>query len=543
MDDAGGPDITTTPVSPGRGGRPWLAAGLVVAAVAGSFAIARLTPADDHPRPAETTRPTPADGSADLDAVATPLPLSQWFSAPEAPIDDVLVEVGTVRMLRIAGTRLTDEALAKPGLDLLLLAERGGTVCLCWQPSGTESGDPRALDLVRRDDDQGELSRTTVSVVNGLDNDGSPAAPMQVAMEARPDDRFAYLARVVRSRTQWQVSLDVIDLVTASITDSIDLIPIPQRDRSAVAAVERPTLRVAPDGRHALVMSAITRGAAPGRVIASRHAWIVALNGPNVEGVVVADSIAQASTDGSPGEPCDWVAFATATIIAEGCRHPMAVVASLEIRRHDLAGRDLGTVDADPFTSDPGGVLVNERSGIVYAWDPLAHTLFAVDLVLGRSWSAGPVPGERENPAAVLVAGVRPPPGAPTTWSDGGSATAAAPRRVLAGSSDGSLLYAIGDSPHGSGSSGIWVFDARTLTLVERWPAHAAYASLTLFEDGRWLAAAGRPGLTASGDPADWQASVTIHDTETGRPVLRLGDIGTSEPVTFPRSVTLVATP
>ncbi len=196
----------------------------------------------------------------------------------------------------------------------------------------------------------------------------------------------------------------------------------------------------------------------------------------------------------------------------------MAVVASREIRRHDLAGRDLGTVDADPFTSDPGGVLVNERSGIVYAWDPLAHTLFAADLVLGRSWSAGPVPGERENPAAVLVAGVRPPPGAPTTWSDGGSATAAAPKTVLAGSPDGSLLYAIGDSPARVRQLRDLGLRREDPQLVERWPAHAAYASLTLFEDGRWLAAAGRPGLTASGDPADWQASVTVHDTEHWTP-------------------------
>ncbi len=84
------------------------------------------------------------------------------------------------------------------------------------------------------------------------------------------------------------------------------------------------------------------------------------------------------------------------------------------------------------------------------------------------------------------------------------------------------------------------MFEARTLRLLERWPALTSYTAISLFEGGRWfdggrwLAAAGRPGVTAGGDPADWASSVTILDTTTGRPILRLGDLGTDEPIRFP---------
>lgn len=124
-----------------------------------------------------------------------------------------------------------------------------------------------------------------------------------------------------------------------------------------------------------------------------------------------------------------------------------------------------------------------------------------------------------------------------------GSATDPAPARTLVGSPDGRVLSAVGVGPHPGSSSGIWVFDTHTLRLLERWPALASYESMTLFEDGRWLAAVGRPGLTAAGGPARWGTSVTVHDTVTGRPVLRIGDLGTDDAVAFPWPGPVAATP
>jgi hypothetical protein len=112
----------------------------------------------------------------------------------------------------------------------------------------------------------------------------------------------------------------------------------------------------------------------------------------------------------------------------------------------------------------------------------------------------------------------------------------------IAGSPDGRLLYAAGVGQRG-GSSGIWVFDAHTLRLLERWPASAAYESLALLDDGRWLLAIGRPGVADDGRPADWKTSVTVHDTRTGRPVVRFGDFGRDTTLTFPAPRPLAAAP
>ena len=512
--------------------------GLVGAVVAGSFVVAQVTPGSgpDPSRPTEVARPDPT--VTPTVPIATALPRFEWYTAPEAPIDDLFVEAGSVRRLRLTSTRLMDDALAQPGRDLLMRGARRETVCLCWQRSGTESGDARALDLVRRDDDAHELSRTTITVLDGLDVGATPDGPLQVALEPSPDGRFAYLARAVRAATGWQASLDVIDLASATITDAVDLIPVPQEDRSEVVAVARPTLRIAPDGRHAIMLSGIQRRAASGSVTSASRAWIIGLDGPSIGPAAAADEIAGRIGDGigdGSVEACSWIAFASPAIIAKGCRYPTGDVGAspLELRRYDLAGQDLGPVLVDGEQPDPAQVLLNVTDGLVYGWDPVRHSLFAADLVAGGWRSARPPSDDRDIPGAVILNGTRPPSGASTTWSGARSATDPAAARALVGSPDGRVLFAIGAGSEPGSSSGIWVFDTHTLRLLERWPALASYESLTLFEDGRWLAAVGRPGVTATGEPAEWGTSVTVHDTITGRPVLRIGDLGTDDAVAF----------
>jgi hypothetical protein len=258
---------------------------------------------------------------------------------------------------------------------------------------------------------------------------------------------------------------------------------------------------------------------------------------------VAVDAIVDALPDGPTGS-CSWIAFAGPGIVAEGCRTSTSDRGTaFEIRRFDLRGRALGRISAGQLQPDPNTVLVDTVAGVAYAWDPVGHTLFAADLVGGGWRSAGPPPDAGDNPADIRLEADRPSIGPSTTWSDGRSATAMPLDRALAGSPDGRLLFAIGAGSKPGSSSGIWVFDTQTLRLLERWPALAAYGSVTLFEGGRWLAAIGRPGVTAAGGPADWGTTMTIHDTSSGRPVLRIGDLHTDATVTFPRSGPLAATP
>jgi hypothetical protein len=526
-------EIPTTPIASGREGRPWLVVMLLVVAVAGAFVVARWSSNADRSGQLLTSRPTLA--IAEAKPVATPLPLLQWFTGPEAPLDDVLLEAGHVRRLRLAGARVTEDILAQPGRDLLLPSSRGGTVCLCWNPSGSEASDSPRLQLVRRDADHVETSRTTITAVDGLDLSWRQAGPTFVALEPSPDGRFAYLARAVRSSTRWQVSLDVIDLARARIVDTLDLMTNPDGDRNEVASLDGPTLRVAPDGRHLLVAATVSRVRVIGPDRITPRAWIVGLDDARFAGVADADGVVAGT-----GPSCEWIDFATSDIVAQGCRTSAgAAEAAFEIRRHDLEGRDLGALLVGPWPPvESGYPLIDVTRGVVYAWDPDVHSLRAVNVVSGVQRDADTSATEAGAPASVIVNGARPTGGSetPTAWSDGRATIEARGERMLVGSPDGRLVFAIGAGSEPDGSSGVWVFETATLEVIERWPALASYASLSLLEQGRWLAAIGRPGVTAAGDLAAWGTSLTIHDTTSGRPILRIGDLGTGTKVTFPWS-------
>jgi hypothetical protein len=524
MSGGGGFEVPTTPIGPGRDGRPRLVVALLIAIVAGAFVIARVSTDADPRRLTVTPGPTVAD----VQASATPLPQLQWFTGSEAPLDDVLLEAGHIRRLELANARLMDDALALPGRDLLLPAPRGGTICLCWQGSRFDSDDERRLDLVRRDSDEREISRTTITAIDGLDRREPPDGPTRITIEPSPDGRFAYLGRATRSATRWQVSLDVIDLDAESIVDTVDLIAGPSVGSARIVSIAAPQLRVAPDGRHLLISAGVVRDPLIGPGSTSR-AWIIELDDRRIGRIVEADAI----VDWPPGS-CDWIDFATSELIAQGGCVVQTEGADqrFEIRRHDLQGRDLGSLVVASWRARSGELLLDATRGIAYAWDQDSHAIGSVDLLDGveRSvYSAVDV----NPPGAVLSIGPRPTAGRPTTWADGRSTIEGRGPRTLVGSPDGLLLYAVGVGSVPEASSGVWVFDAQTLETVERWPAAAAYTSIALLENGRWLAAIGRPGVTSDGNPASWGTSLTVHDATTGRPVLVVGDLRTDSEVTF----------
>lgn len=524
MSDQDGFQVPTTPVAPGHDRGPWLVIGTLVGVLIGAIALAHLKSGPTAVQVTPTLGPTAP--LVAIEPVATALPQLEWFSGSEVPLRDVLVEGRSLRWLRLVSGRLLGGSLAEPGRDLLMRAARGGTLCLCWQGSRFESGPPRGLALVRMDRDQRELSRTTLVLTNQYDPDGISGPPL-AALQPSPDGRFAYLALAARSATRWQVSLAVIDLARAAIVGSVDLIAGPQANLSDTREVRVPVLRIAPDGRHALVMAAVRQETSLGTSISTPHAWIVDLDGASLGSVTAADGVANPFDD-----VCPWVDFVAQDIVVQGCQASgFDQAVSFEIHRRGLDGRDLGTIQVPSRQLGGDDALLDVTRGIAYLWDPVAHHLSAADLVTGDAQSSDP-PGDLADPADVTILGDRPQPGTATTWSDGRSATDRRPDRMIVGSADGQLLFAIGKGPEPDSSSGVWVFDARSLEVLERWPATAAYQSLALLDDGRFLAAIGSPGVDESGGRARWGTSMTVHDILTGRPVVRLGDLAPGEHVT-----------
>jgi hypothetical protein len=526
VSDTDGFQVPTSPVTPGRDRRPWLVIATLAGVLVGAIALAHLSSRPDLARVTPTVGPTMP--LVAVEPVATALPQIEWFSALETPLRDVLVEGRSLRWLRPVSGRLLDGSLAEPSGDLLMLAPRGGTLCLCWQGSRFETGDPRGLALVRMDRDQHELSRMNLVLPYQFDSDG-PNGPPQAALQPSPDGRFAYLALAARSATRWHVSLHAIDLAREAIVRSVDLFAGPQANLSDTREVELPVLRIAPDGRHALVMAAVRQVTALGISTSTPRAWMVDLDGASLGSVTATDDVAIPFAD-----VCPWVDFGTPDVVVQGCQASgFDPAVSFQIRRRSLDGRDLGTIQVPSRQLGGDGALLDATRGIAYLWDPIGHHLSAADLVTGGAQS-GDVPDDPADPDDVIVLGPRPQPGTATTWSDGRSGTVGVPERTLVGSPDGQLLFAIGSGLEPGSSSGVWVFDARTLALVERWPAGAAYQSLAVLDGGRFLAAIGSPGLDESGGRARWGTSMTIHDILTGLPVVRIGDLAPGEHVTVP---------
>jgi hypothetical protein len=196
-------------------------------------------------------------------------------------------------------------------------------------------------------------------------------------------------------------------------------VSFPQFGRSEVTAVEQPTLRIAPDGRHALVASAIEKYTSFGSSASVRQAWIIGLDGPTLGPVVAANAIA-----GRQLEDCAWVAFVEPEIIAKGCHHSFSDgSSSFEVRRYDLAGRDLGPAFGDMSSAGSARRL----NGVAYTWD--GHTRWR-RFVRGdwRRVDAGP--GDPDDPGVVVIHGERPPPG-PRRWSNGRSAADGPQERTL----------------------------------------------------------------------------------------------------------------
>lgn len=99
-------------------------------------------------------------------------------------------------------------------------------------------------------------------------------------------------------------------------------------------------------------------------------------------------------------------------------------------------------------------------------------------------------------------------------------------------SPDGSRVYAIGvrsdaTGPEAGGSTGAFAFDANTLATIAYYPPTADFVSLAVSGDGKYLYAAGLPGVDAAGQGNfRFSASITVFDTDDGSVRLIAGLLG-----------------
>ena len=184
------------------------------------------------------------------------------------------------------------------------------------------------------------------------------------------------------------------------------------------------------------------------------------------------------------------------------------------MRRLTADGRSLGDL---PIGGPelPGGTpvtIVDRTRRAVYLWDPMRHFVSRVDIDDGRAHEGAVpesmLPGDRERSNGGVI-GIDP---------------------GLVASPDGTRLFALGltSGPGEMGAStGVWVFDADSLELLDHWAPRALLTSLAASADGRFVYAAGAAGHDAAGIPNPrWTASVTVYNAVTGSIEVLYGAIG-----------------
>jgi hypothetical protein len=339
-----------------------------------------------------------------------------------------------------------------------------------------------------------------------------------------------YVASARRDDAGWAIRLDRVSLAgTPTKLGSIDL-----------GRVERPNGRIL----RALVVRATPHNQLvrvtvrfADRTSNELHwqeaAWLVEV------GSLAADSsgglaspLQEVPRPGADPARCDSEAWATEATYVVLCRETIGEALVPMAHLQPIDGNDRVVQVGEPVGRDDLAWLVDAGAGRIYRWSRFSHVIAELDARSGDVVERIIDPG-RTGFGGVTADSARPAARATrTNWAQLASA-ADVPNERLAGSIDGTLVYAVGvQAGAGTGvsgpllaSTGIWVFDAQSLGIVGHWPAAAMYDQIATAPDGRYIFAVGLEGMTAAGLLADWDSSLVIHDAGDGRVVEQIGHL------------------
>lgn len=518
----------------------------VVGTLVLAVAAAQLRPGQGPGPAARPTASSPAGSPTASSASPTRSPVptpSQLLSLQTfglaAPPDTLLVHSGGWSTLDLATGTLRNLGWAD-WPSRLLPRPNGGFVCLCV--AATASGDEEhavvSIRAINQDGSQGPASKL-YELVGTLDPRVAPdeqGSSVLLSAALSPDGRFLLVGRAVREPPEWVVGMDVVALASGRLVRSFELTRSasnrsdelatpaagsgPAATPGIVGGVDAwpPQIAVARDGPHALLWLVEVRG---NHVTSQRHLFASV----GAAGVEEPKPFPAADTGGS--ELCGSWAFADGQRLIRLCA-PANGGSAWSLERLRIDGRSDPVVGLDVGPSLVWGRVL-DRSGRLWLWDPFTWWIGRVDLESGTVESrrlprpTTAAPGDR---LAALLRGL-------AAWVAPSAAAKILIEPALAISPDGSRLYGLTaasrSAGEGFGSAGIVVIDAATLTMVDRWEPVADLASLAVSADGRFVYAAGVPGVDASGERApSWQASLTGYDADTGEVRLIAGRLGSS---------------
>jgi hypothetical protein len=465
-------------------------------------------PRDEAGRPpSASAEAVPSGPGPTLRPAAAPLPVLLVNGAP-APEGRIIVAAdGGFRTLDLGTGELG--GFVGTWRDVLHVHPDGGYVCACVERPWGDRTESILVRAVRMTSDgtvtwTGEPRQYTGR--RPQPDAVSSAAGLGSALT--PDGRTLLLGWAIRVAEGWSFGLDLVPVERSGPERRVPLGVI-EPSGSPLRAGD-PMVRVSADGRLAVVTGWLgVRGPAGWAV--ERPRWLVLLEPPD------AGPVSTFGGENDPTAACDSGGFAGPAVYVSVCRSTVPSEEGLTlVGIHDAPGPSGEGALTVVMPAGPQPVVrIDAGSGSIFVWDPLGHVIARIDARTGRvSATTAIAPADRDAQGELPVAPLARPLG-----SD-----------ALALSPDGARLYALGRPrpDRTGGSSGVWVFDARTLARLDHWEPTADLVALTVSRDGRWVYAVGAWGADAEGRPSRQDSSLTVYDAATGEVRLIAGRPGGS---------------
>ena len=472
-----------------------------------------------------TSRPTPSRSPR-----PSPLPRIEIIGG-RIPTERRLVYADGLELLDLSTGTLT--RLQRSYEDLVFPADGNQFVCACL-----DRGTSPDLRFARFDEAGQDAGKSDLAALDGA----TAVADMTegfnvVAAFDRPGDRL-FVMTAVRRPPVWSVELIAIDAATGDVTDRaiLDTFPV-GGDEPSSSPTPSPTRRLdgtPPDGVYlwaesvtvstdasALMAAVSWSKVSSGNWTNNRSEWMVPMSDGSIgKPIKLAADVALETSSWCFNRP----SFVDADLLVAVCgtSNDAAGTTDFFVRRLTSAGESLGNVPipaARPGNQVPTATF--DRPGRrMFIWDMAGHELVRVGVDDGKidrsAVSLSMLPHDRRA-------------------IDGRGYFGADPGVVV--SPDGRRVYALGMG-RGSGdagsSTGVWVFNAATLELVDHWEARALLSSLAVSDDGAFIYAIGAAGRDTQGNESTWPASLTVYDAATGEIQVLYGAIGEGQWLAFP---------
>ncbi len=472
--------------------------------------------------------PDPTDrGPAPSSAAFTPLPKVEIRQDVPNPAT-VLVEMeqGDFALVDLKGGERRPFPTDSLYGSVLTWRADGTLMCLCVKPGAMARTQPAEVEIsIDRFAADGTMTSSTpaMHLVGEPDpRDGQlPERPPHVVFDLRFSEggRFGVIGWSVRRHPVWESGVTIVDLQDGREISRVELPDSTSGEGETRRVVTGPRLMgTGADGTVTIAREWYS-WSPPESIAANFQQGTDVFRARLAGGVLSNPAPLDAAADcgervmraGAPAGGGSWLVCAR------------AFTGTIVLRRFDAGGAFVGdTTLASPVGVDGELVAVSPDGDSLFAWNPVSAQLARLDLETGEMQTSSAMSASTgSSPLAAIGEWLAP--------------SAAAKSFLHAGvvvSPDGTRVYAAGVQgadvvDRMAGSTGIFVFDAGTLSSLGHWEPTSDFISLAVSSDGRFVYAAGLAGYDANGEQrSSQQASITVFAADDGEVQLIAGRLG-----------------